>query len=116
MRGRVCWGVAVLVLLSVRASADSPKPSFTCRAEGRMFRCEAKNIDGLHPRWELKGRYVDWGQTFHYYAPQKWTAIEMLVQTDENTYWLVKGGEVKEWRGKAIFRCIANAACSQGAK
>jgi hypothetical protein len=119
MGGRACWGVGVLLLLcaGMARGNETPKPSFTCRAgdEGRLFTCTALNVDGLHPRWELKGRYVEWGPTFRYYAPPKWTAIEMLVQTDENTYWLVRGGEVKLWRGKAVFRCIANAACSQKA-
>lgn len=101
------------------ANAGGDNPSFKCRPLRAMFACKAKNIDGLHPRWELKGRYVEWGihpdpeqPDFQFYAPEKWTAIEMLVQTGENTHWLVKGGEVKRWRGKAIFRCINNAACS----
>ena len=115
MRRTVIVAAIIVAAFCFPAHGDEGKPSFTCRAgkEGRMFTCTAQNVDGLWPRWELKGRYVEWGPTFHYYAPPKWTAIEMLVQTDDDTYWLVKGGEVQLWRGKAVFRCIANAACSK---
>lgn len=120
--------VAVAALIAVlsapahgepKCKASNTCPAFKCDAAGEMFHCKAKNIDGLWPRWELKGRYVAWGLSgdpdvadFKAYAPKKWTGIEMFVQTDENEAWLVRGGEVKLWRGKAVFRCIANAACS----
>jgi hypothetical protein len=88
-------------------------PSFTCNPVGRMFRCTALNVDGLWPRWELKGRkgYVAWGPEFEYYAPPRWSRIQMFVQTDEKKAWLVDGGEVRLVRGEAKLRCRPEANC-----
>lgn len=104
--------VAAFFVSDVRAQG---KPSFTCKAAGRMFRCTASNIDGLHPKWTLRkrgGDYIAWGQELSYYAPKRWSPIEMYVETDIDEAWLVRGGEVKLQDGRAVFRCIANAACS----
>jgi mannose-6-phosphate isomerase-like protein (cupin superfamily) len=107
---------AAFVVSEVRAQGT---PAFTCRPEGRMFRCTAKNVDALHPQWFLRkrgGDYIAWGPTFTAYAPKAWAKIQMLVQTDVDEAWLVEGGEVRLWRGKAQFRCRPEANCFMGPK
>jgi hypothetical protein len=119
MRRAVAVAAIIAAFFVSSAFGDGAKPSFACKAAGRMFRCTASNVDGLHPQWTLRkrgGDFTAWGQSFAYYAPKRWSPIEMYVQTDEKEAWLVRGGEVKLWRGKAVFRCIPNAACGKGPK
>jgi hypothetical protein len=110
---------AIIAAFFVSEVKAQGKPSFTCKAAGRMFRCTASNVDGLHPQWTLRkrgGDYTAWGQSFAYYAPKHWSPIEMYVETDVDEAWLVRGGEVRLQDGRAVFRCIPNAACGRGPK
>lgn len=99
---RACWAAVVLLLLAVRAFADEREVAFTCTSEGRMFACKASGVDDLWPHWRIFKSgldYEEYGHEFRYYAPKRWSLIEMIVSDGERT-WTLRG-YVRLLRGRA---------------
>jgi hypothetical protein len=65
----------------------------SCKAEGTFFRCKAPSAT-----WNLDGKYlVTDSKDFAYYAPKRWTSLEVYTAGWGVELWVRENGSVTEF-------------------
>lgn len=63
-----------------------------CVAEGTFFRCKAPRA-----AWTLKDTYAVVGEEFAYYAPKRWTSLEVYTAGWGVELWVRQNGNTTEF-------------------